>query len=60
MIIEIAHAFSAVKYLRFYLVTVDMDCLTGNVFVCIVCMYSTADLEIGDVPYPMGEIRTLE
>ena len=58
MIIETVRLSSAMRCSRSDLVIVD--CLTGNVFVFIVCLFSAVDFDIGDVPFPMGEVRTLE
>ena len=56
MIIETVRLSSAMRCSRSDLVTVDR--LTGNVFVF--CLFFAVDLDIGDVPFPMGEVRTLE
>ena len=58
MIIETVRLSSAMRCSRSDLVAVDR--LTGNVFVFIVCLFSAVDLDIGDVPFPMGEVHTLE
>ena len=58
MIIETVRLSSAMGCSRSDLVAVDR--LTGIVFVFIVCLFSAVDLYIGDVPFPMGEVRTLK
>ena len=58
MIIETVRLSSAMRCSRSDLVTADR--LTRNMFVFIVCLFSAVDLDVGDVPFPMGEVRTLE
>ena len=58
MIIETVRLSSAMRCSRSDLVTVER--LTGNVLVFIVCLFSTVDFDIGDVPFPMGEVRTFK
>ena len=58
MIIETVRLSSAMRCSRSDLVTVDR--LTGNAFVFIVCLFSVVGLDIVDVPFLMGEVRTLE